>query len=244
MDGRFLSRTTRSASRKLFKSPCGDSGSTLNEVDGNLTLALQPSGLIELGWQGKFRGFHFEPQLFRIDKHSSPDIIDVEGRQIAIPIMFPATIEEAASREAAIASREMHLLKAIADNPGASMTELAAKAEIPRGSVTRTLKRLGKERPKLIQEGLGKWTITKAENRPLRRQNRPRRQTETRRWYQNETVNSKNARKINCLTRDAQPSHRRCRLAVSVFSPLGGEPETRQTPVMLSLTAFLPVASV
>jgi AAA domain len=42
-------------------------GSTLNEVDGNLALAMQPGGLIELGWQGKFRGYHFEPQPFRIE---------------------------------------------------------------------------------------------------------------------------------------------------------------------------------
>ena len=145
----------------------GGGGSTLNEVDGNLTLAMQPNGLIELGWQGKFRGFHFEPQLFRIDKLSSPDIADVEGRQIMIPIMLPASIEEAASREAAIVSREMRLLEAIADNPNGSTTELAAKAEIPRGSISRTLTRLGKERPKLIQERLGKWVITKAGKQAL-----------------------------------------------------------------------------
>ena len=42
-------------------------GSILNEIDGNLILAMQPNGLIENGWQGKFRGFHFEPRLFRIE---------------------------------------------------------------------------------------------------------------------------------------------------------------------------------
>jgi AAA domain len=80
-------------------------GSTLNEVDGNLTLAMQPSGLIELGWQGKFRGYHFEPQLFRIEKLSSPHIVDVEGRQIFIPIMLPSSAEDAEKREAAIANQ-------------------------------------------------------------------------------------------------------------------------------------------
>ena len=142
-------------------------GSTLNEVDGNLALAIQPNGLIELGWQGKFRGYHFEPQLFRIEKMFSPDIVDVEGRQIGIPLMFPSSAEEAVAREQAIASREERLLKAIADNPSATMTELATKADIPRGSLARAVTRLAKERPKLIQEKLGKWTATKAGKQAL-----------------------------------------------------------------------------
>jgi hypothetical protein len=145
----------------------GGGGSTLNEVDGNVTLAMQPNGLIELGWQGKFRGFHFEPRLFRIETRFSPDVVDIRGKQIAIPIMFPSTVEEAAAREAAIADRELRLLKAIDDNPGGSTTELAVKAKIPRGSLGRTLRRLARERPKLIQEHLGKWTATKAGKQAL-----------------------------------------------------------------------------
>jgi hypothetical protein len=137
-------------------------GSTLNEVDGNLALSVQPSGLIELGWQGKFRGYNFEPQLFRIEKLCSPDIVDVEKRQIAIPIMMPASDEDAEARETAVAKRELRLLKAITDNPSTSARELARKADIPRGSLARALARLAKERPKLIQEKLGKWTVTKA----------------------------------------------------------------------------------
>ena len=146
-------------------------GSTLNEVDGNLALAVQPSGLIELGWQGKFRGFHFEPQLFRIEKMFSTDIVDVEGHQIGIPLMFPSSAEDAEGRETAIAGREIRLLRAIADTPSASTRELAAKAEIPHGSLTRALARLGKERPKLIHEQLGKWAVTKAGKEALEGRN-------------------------------------------------------------------------
>ena len=142
-------------------------GSTLNEVDGNLALAIQPNGLIELNWQGKFRGYHFEPQLFRIEKMFSPDIVDVEGRQIGIPLMFPSSAEEAVAREKAIANREVRLLKAIADNPSATATELAAKADIPRGSLARAVARLAKESPKLIQNNLGKWRVTKAGKQAL-----------------------------------------------------------------------------
>ena len=147
-------------------------GSTLNEVDGNLALAMQPSGLIELGWQGKFRGYHFEPQLFRIEKLSSPDIVDVEGRQIAIPIMLPATVEDAEAREAAIAKREIRLLKALADNPGATMTEFAAKADIPRGSLSRAVARLAKEARNSSKRSWENGPSPRPENRRWKRQKR------------------------------------------------------------------------
>ena len=142
-------------------------GSTLNEVDGNVTLAMQPSGLIELSWQGKLRGLHFEPQLFRIENRSNPDIKDVGGKEIAVPLMFPTSAADAEARETAIAAREARLLKAIVESPGASATELATKADMPRGSLTRALARLAKERPKLIESRLGKWAATKAGKQAL-----------------------------------------------------------------------------
>ncbi len=142
-------------------------GSTLNEVDGNLAMASQASGLLELGWQGKFRGLNFEPALYRIERLSSPDIVDIHGREILIPIMRPSTAEDDEARQSAIADRGLRLLQAIANNPSASLRSLAATANIPQGSIQRTLARLGKERPKLIQELLGKWTITPAGKRAL-----------------------------------------------------------------------------
>jgi hypothetical protein len=42
------------------------------------------------------------------------------------------------------------------------ITWLANAAKIPRGSLNRALNRLAKEKPKLIQERLGKWMITPA----------------------------------------------------------------------------------
>ena len=74
-------------------------GSTLNEVDGNVTLAMQPNGLIELGWQGKFRGFHFDPRLFRIENRFQPRHRGHQREADRIPIMYPSTAEEAAARE-------------------------------------------------------------------------------------------------------------------------------------------------
>jgi hypothetical protein len=44
---------------------------------------------------------------------------------------------------------------------------LAAEARIPFGSITRALNRLAKERPKLIEESIGKWMVTKAGKQAL-----------------------------------------------------------------------------
>jgi len=136
-------------------------GSTLNEVDGNLAMAQQPSGLVELGWQGKFRGLNFEPQLYRIERFCSPDIVDVAGRQIAIPLMLPASIEDADARESAIAAKDTRLLRALADSPSGSLSTWAAAAGMSRSKADRTLHRLAKAKPVLVHQTLGKWTLTK-----------------------------------------------------------------------------------
>ena len=73
--------------------------------DANLAMALQASGLLELGWQGKFRGLNFEPALYRIERLSSPDIVDIHGREILIPIMRPATAEDDEARQRAACQR-------------------------------------------------------------------------------------------------------------------------------------------
>src|SRR5271165_6655865 len=136
-------------------------GSTLNEVDGNLALAQMPGGLIELGWQGKFRGLNFEPQLYRIERFSSPDIVDIAGRQIASPLMLPVSSEEADARESAIANKDTGLLRAIAESPAGSLSTWAADADISRSRADRTIHRLAKTKPALVQQTLGKWTLTK-----------------------------------------------------------------------------------
>jgi hypothetical protein len=137
-------------------------GSTLNEVDGNLAMAQLPSGLVELGWQGKFRGLNFEPQLYRIERLCSPDVVDVTGRQIAIPIMLPISAEDADARESAIAAKDTALLRAVAESPTGSLSTLAAAAGgMNRSKADRILHRLAKAKPALIHQTLGKWTLTK-----------------------------------------------------------------------------------
>ena len=137
-------------------------GSTLNEVDGNLTLAPQRCGLLELGWQGKFRGLGFEPPLYRIEHLTSPDIVDNAGRQVAIPVMLPATVEDAEARETAHVNKDIGLLRALADNPSGSLSTWSAAAGMSRSKANRTLHYLARQKPNLARQTLGKWTLTKA----------------------------------------------------------------------------------
>lgn len=137
-------------------------GSTLNEVDGNLTLSTQASGMIELGWQGKFRGLGFEPPLYRIDTLHSPDIVDVKGKQIGLPVMLPTTQADAEAREAAVANRDTRVLRALAENPQGALAALARAAETPETTTNRALYKMLKAKPTLVRKTLGKWTLTKA----------------------------------------------------------------------------------
>jgi hypothetical protein len=144
-------------------------GSTLNEVDGNLAMAQLPSGLVELGWQGKFRGLNFEPQLYRIDRLCSPDVVDVTGRQIAIPLMLPISVEDADARESAIANMDTRLLRSVAENPSGTLSTLADAAGVSRSKADRTFHRLAKAKPALIHQTLGKWMLTKPGIEALKR---------------------------------------------------------------------------
>jgi hypothetical protein len=146
-------------------------GSTLNEVDGNLSMAQQPNGLIELNWQGKFRGLNFQPALYRIERLSCPDIVDVTNKEILIPIMRPATVDDADACTSAIANRDVRVLRAVADNPSTAERELATVTGIKRSTLQRTLAKLEKAKPKLIRQQLGKWVITKDGREALKEQN-------------------------------------------------------------------------
>jgi hypothetical protein len=143
-------------------------GTTLNEVDGNLTMAALPSGLIEFGCQGKFRGLNFEPHLYRIERFCSPDIVDVEGRQIAMPLMLPASMQDATARESVIADKQTLLLQAVADNPKGPISEWAAAAGMNASKAYRMLTKDLGAKQKLVRKELGKWKITKAGKEALR----------------------------------------------------------------------------
>jgi hypothetical protein len=142
-------------------------GSTLNEVDGNFTILRDESGLYAFHWLGKIRGLSFDPLHFKIDKFDSPDVVTIEGERVQMPIMSPIGEEAVEERKTAIANNDIRLLEVLAEHPRMPITWLAHAAKIPRGSVDRILKRLGKKRPKIIEETLGKWMVTEAGKQAL-----------------------------------------------------------------------------
>jgi hypothetical protein len=143
-------------------------GSILNEIDGNFTLSRQPSGLIALGWQGKLRGLDFEPPLFRIDHKTSPGIVNVKGELVEIPVMLPTSQAEVENREAAVANRDVRVLRAVDENPRASIRELETAARVTRGTLQRALNKLAKAKPALVGKELDKWVSTKAGKEALK----------------------------------------------------------------------------
>jgi hypothetical protein len=141
-------------------------GAILNEVDGNLTLSRSTGGVTELHWQGKLRGVEFEAALFRFDTADSPDVLDVKGRRVQLPVLYPTTAEEGERREQAAGDRKAALLKAMAQQPNGSIRDWAAAVGTGKSAVGRNLQALAKA--KLAESTLGKWTVTDAGRKAIR----------------------------------------------------------------------------
>jgi hypothetical protein len=94
------------------------------------------------------------------DENASPDaattlVIDWTSHEAPVG---KSVVEQ---HKAAIADRELRVLKALAANPQSTIRDLAAEAKVSSTStLTRTLERLRKQ--KLAHQTLGKWAVTKA----------------------------------------------------------------------------------
>jgi hypothetical protein len=137
-------------------------GTILNEVDGNITMARQASGLIEFGWQGKLRGLNFDPPLYRLVYETAPGIVDIEGALVKLPVLLPATQQEAEAKADASVKRDILILRAIEQDPQASVKGWGLKTGLSHGTLMRTLNKMAKEKPPLTRQVLGKWGLTKA----------------------------------------------------------------------------------
>jgi hypothetical protein len=121
-------------------------GAILNEVDGNLTARKAAGGATELHWQGKLRGVEFEPAIFRFELLTSPDVKDVKGREVQLPVLMPASKLDVEEREKVSVNRDEALLRAMVADPGASLNALSTATKIHRSSIERTLHRLATPR--------------------------------------------------------------------------------------------------
>ena len=156
-------------------------GAFLNEVDGNLTAARTASGVVELHWQGKYRGPDFAPMHFTTRTVTHELLKDSKGRLIPTVVASPLSEQGHADITQAVQSRQDELLVVLLDptNRTATQIELARRLgwKMSDGNpyhvlVRRTLKALEKAKLVTIQRGhtvLTKKGKTTAENCLIKR---------------------------------------------------------------------------
>lgn len=134
------------------------SGAVINEVDANLTLWRGDTGLVTLHWQEKIRGLPFKPLLFRIELLDCEDVLDSKGHRVRLPVMFPAGETALTDREQEQENTDILLLRAMLDNPQATVDELGKLIGRAKSSVSSRLNRLSRQ--KLVEKSLKRWCLT------------------------------------------------------------------------------------
>ena len=139
-------------------------GAFLAEVDGNLA-ARNDDSMVELHWQGKFRGPDFAPLPFQLRTVTQEQLKDSKGR--TIPTIIASGLTEASREELAAAARghEDQLLGVLCENDEASYADLARRlgwslkdGQPNKMRVKRTLQRL--KDYKLVTNERDRWTPT------------------------------------------------------------------------------------
>jgi hypothetical protein len=144
-------------------------GAFLNEVDGNLC-CRHIDGIVEMHWQGKFRGPEFAPVPFELEIVRTPKLVDSKGRELPTICARPLSASEQAGREDTAGSDERALLLAMAGHPGSSISKLAealgwllGTGEPYKRKVHSTLEKL--EAQNLAKKEAGVWVLTSAGTR-------------------------------------------------------------------------------
>lgn len=99
-------------------------GAFIAEVDGNLT-CWKSDNIVNLHWQGKFRGPDFAPVSFGLSTVTPDALRDSKGRPIPTVVAKALSERERSEAESSSRSDEDLLLLAIAGNERASMAGLA-----------------------------------------------------------------------------------------------------------------------
>ena len=102
-------------------------GAYLNEVDGNLT-AVETDGVVQLHWQGKFRGPDFAPMTFHLRSVTHERLKDTKGR--LIPTVIAEHMSELAEKEfrEITLNHEDTVLRIVAADGKLSVAEIAMRA--------------------------------------------------------------------------------------------------------------------
>ena len=139
-------------------------GAFVAEMDGNLT-STKREDLVELHWQGKFRGPDFEPITFSLVSTKTDHLVDSKGRQIPTVVARPITEAERTEIEKRVVRAEDTLIVCMQKAPGAPMAALAEAADWHlsngkphKSKVHRLLKALAKDR--LVKAERGTWKLS------------------------------------------------------------------------------------
>ena len=100
-------------------------GAFLAEVDGNLTAWKRDEDIIELHHSGKLRGPGFEPVSFKLEKFTTPKLVDSKGRMLPTVRAIAVTEAEEVERARAVRKDEDQLLLALLENSHRSQRDLA-----------------------------------------------------------------------------------------------------------------------
>jgi hypothetical protein len=139
-------------------------GAFLAEMDGNLTAWKHDEALVELH-HNKIRGPGFEPMTFRIEKFTTPALVDSKGRMISTVQAVPITEIEEETQTRQVRDDEDHVLAALLKDPDGSVAEMARACcwilqtgEPHKSKVHRILERL--EKSKLVKRKRGGWVLS------------------------------------------------------------------------------------
>lgn len=151
-----LAHPVKKASRDNLL-PRGGS-SILNEFDGNFT-AWRDEDIVELHWQGKFRGAPFDPIKLEAVVIKPEGLIDARGDQMSCTVVRSLGPQREAEMTATGSSRLIRVLAVIRDNPGVTQSAIASAVGIARSTVQKDIGRLQKS--KWLRDYDGKYVLTK-----------------------------------------------------------------------------------
>ena len=142
-------------------------GAFVAEVDGNLVCKMSTgTPIVDLHWQGKFRGVEFAPLSFELVTHRSDRLKDSKGRHMPTVIARPISDEEKEGISSKVKEDQHHLMRLLLTNSSLSLAKLAEqlgwmqkdgkpyKAKVDR--LLRSLKARG-----MVDHDGDDWVVTK-----------------------------------------------------------------------------------
>lgn len=138
-------------------------GATLNEVDANLCLWRDSkTGLVELHWQGKFRGPEFEPTFYRYANTTGPAVLNAQGLPVPLTTLRPYEMQAAPPVSAVSAKYPDDivrvLVRAMTDDPSGTQAQWGSAIGRTKSSVNDLLGK-AHDRHWVVRSG-ARWIVT------------------------------------------------------------------------------------